>query len=112
MVSSRACPRVSGVLRYKDFCLSQQFTGNQNLLPQLVLRTTPSIRVSTSIIAQGEPGGPSETASDDTAWSAVYGHGTDVLFLAGKSMYNVYLITDTVHNVTARMDDLFRMGVR
>jgi len=56
--------------------------------------------------------GPSETASDNTAWSAVYGNGTDVTFPAGESTYNVYLITDSVQNVTARMDDLFQMGVR
>jgi hypothetical protein len=56
--------------------------------------------------------GPSETASDNTAWSAAYGNGTDVLFPAGESTYNVYLITDTLQNVTARMDDLFQMGAR
>lgn len=56
--------------------------------------------------------GASETASDNTAWSAVYGNGTDVVFPAGESTYNVYLVTDTVHNVSARMDDLFQMGVR
>jgi hypothetical protein len=56
--------------------------------------------------------GASETASDNTAWSAVYGNGTDVLFPAGESTYHVYLITDTVQNVAARMDDLFQMGVR
>ncbi len=56
--------------------------------------------------------GASETASDNTAWSAVYGNGTDVVFPAGESTYNVYLITDTVQNVTARMDDLFQIGVR
>jgi hypothetical protein len=36
--------------------------------------------------------GPSESASDTTAWSAVYGNGTDVIFPAGESTYNVYLI--------------------
>jgi hypothetical protein len=56
--------------------------------------------------------GPSETASDNTAWSAVYGNGTDVTFPAGESTYNVYLITDSVQNVAARMDDLFKMGVK
>ena len=56
--------------------------------------------------------GPSETASDNAAWSAVYGNGTDVLFPAGESAYNVYLITDTVQNVTAKMDNLFAMHVR
>jgi hypothetical protein len=56
--------------------------------------------------------GPSESGSDNTAWSAVYGNGTDVVFPAGESTYNVYLITDSVQNVTARMDDLFQMGAR
>jgi len=56
--------------------------------------------------------GPSETASDTTAWSAVSGNGTDVLFPAGESTYNVYLITDSVQSVTARMDDLFQLGVK
>jgi len=56
--------------------------------------------------------GPSETASDTTAWSAVYGNGTDVLFPAGESTYRVYLVTDSVRNVAARMDDLFQLGVR
>jgi hypothetical protein len=53
--------------------------------------------------------GPSETSSDTTAWSAVSGNGT---VPAGETTYNVYLITDSVQNVTARMDDLYRLGVR
>ena len=53
--------------------------------------------------------GPFETSSDNTAWSAVYGTGT---IPAGETTYNVFLITDSVQNVTARMDDLFRLGVR
>jgi hypothetical protein len=53
--------------------------------------------------------GPFETSSDNTAWSAVYGTG---LVAAGETTYNVFLITDSVQNVTARMDDLFRLGVR
>ena len=52
---------------------------------------------------------PSETSSDTTAWSAVSGNGT---VPAGETTSNVYLITDSVQNVTARMDDLFRLGVR
>jgi hypothetical protein len=56
--------------------------------------------------------GSSQTASDTSAWSAVYGNGNDVLFPAGDSSYNVYIITDTVQNVTARMDRLFQTGVR
>jgi hypothetical protein len=56
--------------------------------------------------------GPSETAGDNTAWSAVFGNGQDVTFPAGESTYNVYVITDSVQNVTARMDDLFKLGVK
>jgi hypothetical protein len=56
--------------------------------------------------------GSSETASDTSAWSACYGNGNDVLFPAGDSTYNIYIITDSVQNVTARMDDLFQAGVR
>ena len=44
--------------------------------------------------------------------SAVFGHGNDVMFPAGESTYHVYLITESLQNVTAKMDDLFRMGVR
>jgi len=54
--------------------------------------------------------GPSESASDNTAWSAVYGNGTDVLFRSGESTYNVYLISDTAQNVTSQMDKLLTMG--
>jgi hypothetical protein len=38
--------------------------------------------------------GPAEDAKDSTAWSAVYGNGNDVVFPAGESTYNVYIITD------------------
>lgn len=55
--------------------------------------------------------GPLESASDNTAWSAVCGDGT-FLFAAGESIYHVYLITDSIQNVTARMDDLLQMGVK
>lgn len=54
--------------------------------------------------------GPSESASDNTAWSAVYGN--DVQFPAGESTYNVYIISDSVQNVAGRMSDLFRLNVR
>jgi hypothetical protein len=33
-------------------------------------------------------------------------------FPRARLTYNVFLITDSVQNVTARMDDLFRPGVR
>jgi len=60
--------------------------------------------------------GPAEGASDNTAWSAAVGNGDgsgpDLVFPAGESTYNAYLITDSVQNVVARMDDLFQMGVR
>jgi hypothetical protein len=55
---------------------------------------------------------PSESSLDNTAWSAVYGNGTDVLFPAGDSTYNIYLISNSVQNVAAKMDDLFRLEVR
>ena len=54
----------------------------------------------------GQAGGRTEIRS------AVFGHGNDVTFPAGESTYHVYLITESLQNVTARMDDLFRMGVR
>jgi hypothetical protein len=60
--------------------------------------------------------GSAEGAGDNTAWSAAVGNGNgsgpDLVFPAGESTYNVYLISDTVQNVTARMDDLFVMGVK
>jgi len=40
----------------------------------------------------------------------VRGNG-DVLFPAGDSSYNTYVITESLQNVTARMDDLYRTGV-
>jgi hypothetical protein len=42
----------------------------------------------------------------------MFGNGTDVIFPAGESTYNAYLITDSVQNVTARMDHLYRLGVK
>jgi len=68
----------------------------------------PTLRCGSSSAGDG----PSESASDNTAWSAVYGNGTDVLFPVGESTYNAYLISDSVQNVAARMDDLFRLGAR
>jgi hypothetical protein len=55
--------------------------------------------------------GPGEAASDTTAWSAVTGNEDD-WFPAGESTYNVYIITDTLQNVTTQMDRLYTMGVR
>jgi len=54
--------------------------------------------------------GPSESANDTTDWTAV--RGNNVPFPAGESTYNVYVITDSVQNVRARMDDLYSLGVR
>jgi hypothetical protein len=48
----------------------------------------------------------------NTAWSPAIGNGHDIVFRAGESTYNVYLISDTIQNVTARMDDLYTLGVR
>ena len=56
--------------------------------------------------------GETDLSSDNTAWSAVYGNGERLLMPAGETKYDVYLITDSVQNVTARMDDLFHLGVR
>jgi hypothetical protein len=56
--------------------------------------------------------GPSESASDNTAWSAVYGNGTDVVFPSNESTYNVYLISGTLQNVALQMDNLLAMAVK
>lgn len=60
------------------------------------------------------PCGSSETSEDVwnfNVWAAVRGNG-DILFPAGDSSYNTYVITESLQNVTARMDDLYRAGVR
>jgi hypothetical protein len=51
-------------------------------------------------------------ATTDTTGTMPDGNGTGLLMPAGETKYNVYLISNSVQNVTARMDDLFRMGVR
>jgi hypothetical protein len=56
--------------------------------------------------------GPGEDAKDSTAWSAVYGNGSDVVFPSGESIYNVYIITDSLQNVTAQMDKLYAMAAK
>jgi hypothetical protein len=59
------------------------------------------------------PCGSSATSEDVwnfNVWAAVRGNG-DVLFPAGDSSYNTYVITESLQNVTARMDDLYRTGV-
>ena len=56
--------------------------------------------------------GPSESASDNTAWSAVYGNGTDVVFPSGETTYNVYLVSETVQNVASQMDKLLAMAAK
>jgi hypothetical protein len=58
------------------------------------------------------PCGSSDTSEDVwnfNVWAAVRGNG-DVLFPAGDSSYNTYVITESLQNVTARMDDLYRTG--
>jgi hypothetical protein len=60
--------------------------------------------------------GPDESGSDTLVMDAIKGGGdgvsANVVFPAGESTQNVYIITDSVQNVTARMDDLFAAGVR
>jgi hypothetical protein len=34
------------------------------------------------------------------------------MFPAGESMFNVYIITDTVQNVAAQMNSLYSMGAK
>jgi hypothetical protein len=55
-----------------------------------------------------------ETAEDVfnfNVWAAVRGNG-DILFPAGDSSYNTYVITESLPNVTTLMDDLYHTGVR
>ena len=56
-------------------------------------------------------GETSEDAFNFNVWAAVRGNG-DILFSAGDSSYNTYVITESLQNVTALMDDLYRTGVR
>jgi hypothetical protein len=60
--------------------------------------------------------GTGESAGDTVVMNAVRGGGDgvnqNVLFPAGESTYNVYLISDTVQNVAAQMDTLYGMGVK
>jgi hypothetical protein len=59
--------------------------------------------------------GPGEAAGDTVTIAAVKGgfggNNNNFLFPAGESTYNVYLVSDTLQNVTAQMDRLFTMGV-
>ena len=52
----------------------------------------------------------SEDVWNFNVWAAVRGNG-DILFPAGDSSYNTYVITESLQNVTALMDDLYRTGV-
>ena len=60
--------------------------------------------------------GPAEAAGDTVSIAAVKGgfggNDNNFLFPAGESTYNVYLISDTLQNVTSQMDQLFAMGVK
>jgi hypothetical protein len=51
-------------------------------------------------------GDTSEDAWNFNVWAAVRGNG-DILFPAGDSTYNSYVITESVQNVTALMDSLY-----
>ena len=56
-------------------------------------------------------GETSEDAFNFNVWAAVRGNG-DILFPAGDSSYNTYVITESLQNVTALMDGLYRNGAR
>jgi hypothetical protein len=60
--------------------------------------------------------GPAEAAGDTVTIAAVKGgfggDNNNFLFPAGESTYNVYLISNTLQNVTSLMDQLFATGVR
>jgi hypothetical protein len=56
-------------------------------------------------------GDTSEDVYNFNVWAAVRGNG-DILFPAGDSSYNSYVITESLQNVTALMDDLYRNGAR
>jgi len=56
------------------------------------------------------PGETSEDAGNFNVWAAVRGNG-DILFPAGDSSYNSYVITETLQNVTKLMDNLYSAGV-
>jgi hypothetical protein len=59
------------------------------------------------------PCGSSDTSEDVwnfNVWAEVRGNG-DILFPAGDSSYNTYVITESLQSVAARMDDLYLAGV-
>lgn len=56
------------------------------------------------------PGETSEDAGNFNVWAAVRGNG-DILFPAGDSTYNSYVITETLQNVTKLMDNLYSAGI-
>jgi hypothetical protein len=56
-------------------------------------------------------GETAEDAFNFNVWAAVRGNG-DILFPAGDSSYNTYVITESLQNVTTLMDDLYSAGVR
>lgn len=60
--------------------------------------------------------GSGESAGDTVVMNAVRGGGdgvnSNVMFQAGETTYNVYLINDTVQNVAGQMDRLYGMRVK
>ena len=56
------------------------------------------------------PGDTSENSWNFNVWAAVRGNG-DILFPAGDSSYNSYVITETLQNVTKLMDNLYSAGI-
>ena len=60
------------------------------------------------------PCGSTETSEDVwnfNVWAAVRGNG-DILFPAGDSSYNTYIVSESLQNVTALMDQLYTAGLR
>jgi len=56
------------------------------------------------------PGDTSENSWNFNVWAAVRGNG-DILFPAGDSSYNSYVITESVQNITKLMDNLYTAGI-
>jgi hypothetical protein len=63
-----------------------------------------------------EGDGPDESAGDTVVMNVVRGGGDgfsqSVMFPAGESTYNVYLVSDSVQNVAIQMDRLYAMRVK
>ncbi len=73
-----------------------------------------SIFVIGNYICYGD--GTAEDSGDCVTMNPIKGGGDTepqgIVFPAGESTYNAYIITDTVQNVVAQMDRLYAMGVK